>query len=64
LKADGIGRALFQAGESRRTIMAKGQTRSTKEVRKPKSVKVKVAATSNIDPVKGIANPIKLPNKK
>ncbi len=44
--------------------MAKGQTRSTKEVRKPKSAKVKVAATSNSDPVKGIANPIKLPNKK
>jgi hypothetical protein len=64
LKAWGIGLALFQAGESRRTIMAKGQMRSNKETRKPKSDKVKTASGSTSDPVKGLANPIKLPNKK
>jgi hypothetical protein len=44
--------------------MAKGQMRTNKETRKPKSDKVKAAATSNADPVKGLANPVKLPNKK
>ncbi|MGB8819097.1 MAG: hypothetical protein WCC66_14365 [Rhizobiaceae bacterium] len=44
--------------------MAKGQMRSNKETRKPKTDKVKTAASSGSDPVKGLANPIKLPNKK
>lgn len=44
--------------------MAKGQMRSNKETRKPKSDKVKTASGSTSDPVKGLANPIKLPNKK
>ncbi len=60
----GIGPALFQADENRRTIMAKGQMRSNKETRKPKADKVKTAASSSSDPVKGLASPIKLPNKK
>ena len=44
--------------------MAKGQMRSNKETRKPKADKVKTSASSSSDPVKGLASPIKLPNKK
>lgn len=44
--------------------MAKGQMRSNKETRKPKSDKVKTAGGSSADPVKGLSSPIKLPTKK
>jgi hypothetical protein len=46
-------------------IMAKGQMRSNKEAKKPKAAdKAKKAAPSSGDPVKAIANPIKLSAKK
>jgi hypothetical protein len=44
--------------------MAKGQMRSNKETRKPKAGKEKVQPVSSFDPVKAIANPVKLPAKK
>jgi hypothetical protein len=44
--------------------MAKGQMRSNKETKKPKADKVKASASSSSDPVKGLANPIKLSAKK
>lgn len=49
------------AGEK---TMAKGQMRSNKETRKPKTDKVKTASGSGSDPVKGLSSPLKLPTKK
>jgi hypothetical protein len=44
--------------------MAKGQMRSNKETKKQKADKAKASASSSSDPVKAIANPIKLSAKK